>query len=349
MKPNFLKKTKTAFISHALIYFIFCCLILLFIPGRADAKIVFEYNGSIFVMNDDGSSVRRLTDNKFWEDSPRWSPDGTQIVFERNLEKDIQKYQLFIMDADGTNQRQLTHHGEGDRNGDAAWSPDGRSLAFKSNRSGNLEIYVMDLASRETKQLTDGDGAYSPNWSPDGEEIVYGQFVRKPGLGHKNIWLMSADGTNQRPLLPDPDKNEPTLFRYAPLWFPDGQRILMHETGFDQERHPKRYVILSKKGRRIKEIFIDDEKMGGRWVGSGECLMDDGRSILFSAGRLDVPDKDRFHDIYRYEIKTRRLRRLTRHRYHDSQPDWIAGPLSVSPQGKLSIQWGEIKERYRKL
>ena len=77
--------------------------------------------------------------------------------------------------------------------------------------------------------------------------------------------------------------------------------------------------------------------------------MDGGRAILFSAGRLDVPRKDRFHNTYRYEIATGKLRRLTdptKFPYNESDPHWIAGPLSVSRQGKLPMQWGNIKAIY---
>ncbi len=341
---------KKLLILHVTQILISCCLLLLFVPYVANAKIAYNAYGSIYVMNDDGSGRRRLTDNQFWELRPRWSPDGTRIAFDRNLEKDTQKYQLFIMNADGTNQQQLTHSVEGDINGASAWSPDGRYLAFKSNRSGHREIYVMDLESREVKQLTDakgkkGSGSYSPDWSPNGEEIVYGKFVPSgKGISHKTVWIMSTDGQNQRPFVPDPDGEDGFVFRFYPRWSTDGKQILFIES-IGQWEHPvNRFVILSKTGRK-KEIDID-EKIGGEWAGGGLSWMDNGRTILFSAKRTDVPEKDPDHDIYKYEIATRRLRRLTREPSFDYYPDWIEGPLPVSPQGKLPMQWGNIKALY---
>ena len=348
MKYNLLKCANIFLDIQIVIGIMLCCLIVLSVHSIANAKIVFTYNGSIYVMNDDGSGRHRLTDNQYWEGAPRWSPDGTKIAFERNLEKDIQKYQLFIMNADGTNQQQLTHSDEGKKNGAPAWSPDGRHLAFKSNRSGRLEIHVMDLQTLQVTQLTgieEESGSYTPDWSPDGEEIVYGRFVDrgKTGLSHKNIWIMSADGQNQRPLLPDPVADEKTsVFRDGPLWFPDGKRILIYEDGFDRTIIPQRYVIMSKTGKRIEEIDLD-KKIGEQWVSSGESLMDSGRSILFSAKRSDVPEKKQNHDVYRYEIMTGKLKQLTTHRYNDFEPDWVEGPLPVSMQGKLPMQWGDIK------
>ena len=104
------------------------------------------------------------------------------------------------------------------------------------------------------------------------------------------------------------------------------------------------FAMLAMSGR---VTMIDmDKKIGGRWVGSGACWMDNGQAILFSAGRLDVSDEDRYHDIYRYGIETGQLTKLTTYRYHDVEPDWIEGPLPVSPRGKLPTQWGDIKAVY---
>ena len=339
-----MKHTYISTALHMLIHSALCCLIFLFIVVNvAEAKIVFASNG-ICVMNDDGSSKRRLTEE--FDRWPCWSPDGKQIAFVRYDENDTQKSEVFIMNANGTNQQQLTH--SGGISGMPAWSPDGKHLLFDSNRSGKLEIYVMVLESRTIKQLT-GVGkphhAVAPDWSPDGKEILYEKFIsRGIGLSHKNIWVMSADGTNNRPLLPDPVAEDPPIFRAGPEWSPDGQQILYHESteGFGQRIH--RFVIQRRVGVK-KRIDIIKEKIGGEWVGSGECWMDDGRAILFSAGLLDDPKKEH-HDIYRYEIATQRLRRLTRDPKWDTNPDWVEGALPVSPQGKLPTQWGEMKTVY---
>ena len=64
----------------------------------------------IFVMDADGSNVRQLTNNSFFDAIPSWSPDGTNIVFQSDRDGDSE---VFVMDADGSNVRQLTHNNHG--------------------------------------------------------------------------------------------------------------------------------------------------------------------------------------------------------------------------------------------
>lgn len=81
--------------------------------------------------------------------------------------------EIFLMEADGTNPRQLTQHSGAD--GWPAWSPDGKRICFASDRSGALELYLMNPEGQEVIRLTtDGaQGGYRrPAWSPDGSRIV---------------------------------------------------------------------------------------------------------------------------------------------------------------------------------
>ena len=60
--------------------------------------------------------------------------------------------------------------------------------------------------------------------------------------------------------------------------------------------------------------------------------MENDRAILFTARNKDNPNST--YDLYRYVFETRSLRRITKEARHEFNPDWIEGPLSVSPQVK---------------
>ena len=91
--------------------------------------------------------------------APDWSPDGTNVVFHRELRG---VPQLFVYDVAARRVRQLTSAG---RNEDPTWAPDGRHIAFVSDRSGRRQIWILDLESGRLRQLLSPGAARLPAWS----------------------------------------------------------------------------------------------------------------------------------------------------------------------------------------
>ena len=98
-------------------------------------------------------------------------------------------------------------------------SPDGRWLVFDSNRSGNQDIYRMELPDGEPEQLTtDPADDFLPSWSPDGQEIAFYSFRH----GSRDLYVMTAEGGSQQRVTDDPAQE-----RY-PDWSPDGNQLVFY-------------------------------------------------------------------------------------------------------------------------
>ncbi|MCI0745222.1 MAG: hypothetical protein L0Y58_07445, partial [Verrucomicrobia subdivision 3 bacterium] len=144
--------------------------------------------------------------------------DGSQDVQNR-----IPKHQIFTMQPDGTNRVQLTHDSGPQffQNWMPAWSPDGTKIAYVHHTTdGNMVIKVMDADGSNTVTLTTGGVSLAPAWSPDGALIAYAYKPSTSPTGLK-LWLMNADGTNQRAFTTGPDNIDESV----PTWSPDGKKI----------------------------------------------------------------------------------------------------------------------------
>lgn len=213
------------------------------------------YNMDIYVMNADGSNLRRIVDDPEYDVGPQWSPDGSKILFMTGRNGN---FDVYITNADGTEQKNLTADYDGSdgapvwsidghniafsrkiegkdhlfvmdsdganlkrvthnsaNNGSAGWSPDGSKLIFQTDQDGNWEIYTISVDG-ELDQLTD-DAAddIAPDWSPDGNRIVFSSNRN----GKQHIYVMNADGSSPAQITNSPAEDT------EPAWAPDGKRI----------------------------------------------------------------------------------------------------------------------------
>ena len=148
--------------------------------------------------------VRQITSNPGCDREyfPRWSPDGSRLTYWRWHEDagGTTGTAVFVIDADGTNEQQLT---EWDTfAGEADWSPDGEWIVYAShpleafNFQGGVvsNLYRMHPDGTETEQLTlntePTERATQPRYTPDGESIIYTAVVPDA----RELWVMPADG-----------------------------------------------------------------------------------------------------------------------------------------------------------
>jgi Tol biopolymer transport system component len=173
----------------------------------------------VYTMAPDGSDLVRLTTfgDVF---APTWSPDGKQIAFARLGSN----HNIFVMDADGANIRQVTTGPE--EKLQQAWAPDGRSLIYLQysgvGYTGEMSIRTVSVDGGAGTLLTACE-CQCPTYSPDGSSIAYVSWVPEgtdPGIRVPSVFLMDADGSGAVNLLPH------GMWGHRPRWLPDGSGIL---------------------------------------------------------------------------------------------------------------------------
>ena len=162
----------------------------------------------LYSMNVDGTNLRRLTNTPGYDGGAFFSPDGRMIVYRANhptgtdLVSDLDllgqrlvrpnRMELFVMNADGSNQRQITNLGGA--NFAPIFTPDSRRIIFSSNhknpRSRNFDLYLVDLDGSGLEQVTthpEFDGF--PMFSPDGSRLVWASNRNAPSEGGTDIFV----------------------------------------------------------------------------------------------------------------------------------------------------------------
>lgn len=159
----------------------------------------------IYVVNLDGSGLTQLTRDSGCNSSPAWTPDGKQIAFTSNRDG---KVKLWVMNPDGSNQREFPNSNAQFHELRPTFSPDGTRILYTFYRKCRgddyeIAIYVMNVDGSNTRLLTDDPnscGVYSsPRWSPDGTKIL-ASFQPRPKNNVSpptHIIVMNADGSNR--------------------------------------------------------------------------------------------------------------------------------------------------------
>tara|TARA_A100001037_G_scaffold294391_1_gene312137 strand:+ start:5927 stop:7261 length:1335 start_codon:yes stop_codon:yes gene_type:complete len=256
--------------------------------------------GIIYIMDWDGTNLRRVTRNRMGNNAPSWSPDGRWLAFSSFKTKPPG---VFLIPTNGGRQLQVSSRKAQAIGGSfSPANPTSRYFVYSElvgNRNPNYELVRYDLLRRIKRKLTNSWGIdVSPSYSPDGRKIVFNSSRH----GNPHIYVMNSDGSNV---------NRITFkgkYNTEPVWSPRGDKIA--------------YTGRIKRGKEIDIITMNtDGSSKRRLTGSqgrneSPTWSPDGRHISFSS------DRSGRKYVYIMTESGTQLRKLQ----PGQEPDWA--PLS---------------------
>lgn len=202
----------------------------------------------IVVVSRDGANWRDLTNDKFFDRYPRWSTDGKKIAFVSDRSGG---YEIWTIDADGTNLRQMTFGGTPGTSF-PLWSPDGKQLLYRTNRVS----YLLDLSKSWQEQSPQplplpaepSDYFVAWDWSPDGKKLG-GTFSGNSGTG---IGYFSFE-----------TKSYEKLANYdgQPMWLGDSRRFVFTHEGkvFIANIDTKKVRLMFSQPDQVRSVAVSHD------------------------------------------------------------------------------------------
>jgi Tol biopolymer transport system component len=264
----------------------------------------------LYIMNTDGSNVILLSNSTGFGLLPEWTPDGQHLVFESYYDyasnRGNNSVGLFLMGVFEHSARLVT-----DDPSNNYWpevSPDGTRIAFVSERSGNSEVYVMDIDGTNLTNISNNLASdTAPTWSPDSSMIAF----TSDRNGDLEIYVMDADGTNPVNITQNSSDD------ITPAWSPDGIQI-----AFVSRREGNEDIyVMDANGANPTNVTNNGANDGHPdWS-------PDGRQIVFDTNR------DGNYEIYIMNADGSSMYNLTNNDSIDLAPawsPWLSGPAPTA-------------------
>jgi Tol biopolymer transport system component len=213
-------------------------------------------SAQLWVMRSNGTGQTDVSNDamSFSESGPAWTPDGSKLLFVQQSPGTLPfggspGGSIWIRNADGSGTPQLVDAGPNDAN--PAMSPNGQMIAFSRQVSPPPAPRQLFVMNSDGTDLTDYGPGSKPDWSPDGDQIVYGQAGTGPimvvNVGHPASAHVLLSGTNE-----------------APVWSPDGSKIAFDDCTVAGAGTLCQIAVMSATGQNPHDItnepILSDQK-----------------------------------------------------------------------------------------
>ncbi len=258
-----------------------------------------------FTMNVDGSDVRRVSNGTGKTTCGYFFAKDSKIFYASTQAADsacpakpdpskgyvwgLDPFDIYTANPDGSDTKRLTSYGVYTAEG--TLSPDGKTIVFTSLKDGDLDIYTMNVDGSDVRRLTTAVGYDGgPFFSPDGKKIVYrayhptdsaeladyksllAQRIVRPSK--MEIWVMNADGTDQRQITRLGGAN------FAPFFTPDGKRIIFSSNYRNPRSGNFDLFLVNLDGSGLEQVTTSPEFDGF------PQFSPDGRRLVWASNRL---------------------------------------------------------------
>lgn len=146
-----------------------------------------DYSAHIHIVGTDGSDLHSISEGQLGYMYPAWSPDGSQVAFVLRY-LDTWDGDLYVMNADGTSIRSLTTT-LNNMEANPSWSPDGRYIAYDAGTDSGRQVFIVDAATGDIRQVTHTSYNVQPAWSPDGTRLAFASARD----GNDEIYVLDLD------------------------------------------------------------------------------------------------------------------------------------------------------------
>lgn len=205
--------------------------------GRRRYLWDFDPHMELYIVNLNGTGMKRLTDSPGYDAEGSFSPNGKQIVFTSSRDGDPD---LYVMDADGSNVRQITNTPGYD--GGPFFSPDGKWIIFRSDRQKEhmLQLFAIPADAKPGEkngevQLTNNldHVNWCPYFHPSGKYLIWSgaDYSRGPTGAHFNLFSMDLDWSSGSPKAGEIQQiTFSTAADVLPVFSPDGKSLMWTST-----------------------------------------------------------------------------------------------------------------------